>query len=180
AAAVLAKAEQCLLQTCVSDFGPPPPSDPADEPVCHCRIEPLASRQLSERGAGGLGFDDPVQRPRPAAQGLHGRQSFALHRSSERSSSRIPASISPTKPKPNRTTPEITSTMMRSRRGRNPTCGGPNRRYSATPPTSKPSENNIAPMIPKNSIGLRPKRSWNHTDMRSRTPTGMRLIPNLE
>ena len=49
-------------------------------------------------------------------------------RSSDRSSSRMPASISPTKPKPNRTTPEITSTMIRSRRGRNPMWGGPYRR----------------------------------------------------
>ncbi len=49
-------------------------------------------------------------------------------RSMARISSRIPASISPTNPKPKRTTPEITSTMIRSRRGRNPMCGGPYRR----------------------------------------------------
>src|SRR5256885_149638 len=37
-----------------------------------------------------------------------------------------------------------------------------------------------APETPKNSIGLRPKRSWNHTEIKSSTPTGMRPIPNLD
>src|SRR5439155_5936629 len=58
-------------------------------------------------------------------------------RCSARTSSRIPATISPTNPKPKRAIPEITRTMMRSRRGRNPTWGGPNRSHSATTPTRK-------------------------------------------
>src|SRR5438477_544284 len=40
--------------------------------------------------------------------------------------------------------------------------------------------NSTAPATPKNSIGLRPKRSWNHTERRSNTPTGMRPSPNFD
>ena len=43
-------------------------------------------------------------------------------------SSRMPATSSPTKPKPNSAMPEITSTMIKSSSGRKPTCGGPKRR----------------------------------------------------
>ena len=43
-----------------------------------------------------------------------------------------------------------------------------------------PRKISTAPGSPKNSIGFRPKRSWNHTDRRSSTPTGMRPIPNFD
>ena len=35
-------------------------------------------------------------------------------------------------------------------------------------------------MSPKNSIGFRPKRSWNQTDRRSRLPIGIRFQVNFE
>ena len=40
--------------------------------------------------------------------------------------------------------------------------------------------NRMAPPTPKKSIGFRPKRSWNQTETRSNTPTGIRLQLNLE
>ena len=40
--------------------------------------------------------------------------------------------------------------------------------------------NRIAPATPKKSIGLRPKRSWNQTERRSNTPTGIRRQLNLD
>ena len=40
--------------------------------------------------------------------------------------------------------------------------------------------NRIAPAMPKKSIGLRPKRSWNQTERRSNRPTGIRRQPNLD
>ena len=40
--------------------------------------------------------------------------------------------------------------------------------------------NSVAPAMPKNSIGFRPKRSWNHTLIRSNRPTGIRCQPNFD
>src|SRR2546422_7494524 len=47
-------------------------------------------------------------------------------------------------------------------------------------PSRKPRKIRMAPERPKNSIGLRPKRSWNQTESRSSTPTGMRPRPNFD
>src|SRR5947208_2279631 len=110
--------------------------------------------KVPQLGRSGLDFE------RHCSDGGPGRcRSWSTSRCSARTSSRIPATISPTKPKPNRAIPEITRIMMRSRSGRKPTCAGPNRNHSAPRPTTEPRRNSTAPATPKKSIGLRPKRS---------------------
>ena len=47
-------------------------------------------------------------------------------------------------------------------------------------PAARPMRNRMAPATPKKSIGLRPKRSWNQTETRSKTPTGIRRQLNFE
>ena len=47
-------------------------------------------------------------------------------------------------------------------------------------PARRPMRKSSAPATPKKSIGFRPKRIWNQTEMRSMTPTGMRRQLNLE
>jgi hypothetical protein len=47
-------------------------------------------------------------------------------------------------------------------------------------PAEKPHQKSAAPMPPKKSSGFRPKRSWNQTESRSSTPTGIRFQLNFE
>src|SRR5436309_90606 len=54
------------------------------------------------------------------------------------------------------------------------------RSTNAYAPTAPPRQMSAAPVTPKNSIGLRPNLSWNHTDTKSSTPTGMRPMPNFD
>src|SRR5690606_3386107 len=104
---------------------------------------------------------------------------FCSRRANSRCSSRRPATSSPTSPKPNSITPVITIVITRlTIRATSARCV--KRRITAITPMTLPRRNSSAPPIPKNSIGLRPKRNWNQTDSRSRTPTGIRRHVNFD
>jgi hypothetical protein len=71
----------------------------------------------------------------------------------------------------------IVSTRLSSGRKPKPY---PKRSASAVTPAARPMRNSTAPATPKKSIGLRPKRSWNQTETRSNSPTGMRRQLNFD